>query len=151
MRDGTADLTIEERLARLEDRAELHRLQILYAHYGDKGWGAAGGDPNALAALFTEDAVWESAAMGRFEGREAIAAGLSGSGLAMAVHLLAQADPVIEGDEAHGNWKVTLFLKKADGAYLVGAGTYVCRYRRTKEGWRIASLSMVAAGMGGLT
>lgn len=140
-------MTVEERLQRLEDRAELQRLQVLYAHYGDKGWGAAGADVDALAALFTEDAVWESAGVGRFEGRDAIAAGLGGASLAMAVHLLAATEPVVDGDAASADWKVLLYLKAGEGKILLGAGTYVGRYRRTADGWRIASLTMVNAGM----
>lgn len=144
-------MTIEERLQRLEDRAELQRLQVLYAHYGDKGWASAGTDTDALVALFTEDATWESAGVGRFEGREAIAAGLSGGSLTTAVHLLAATEPQIDGDTAGADWKVMLYLKTGDGKILLGAGTYVGRYRRTAQGWRIASLTMASAGMSALS
>jgi ketosteroid isomerase-like protein len=141
------DMTVEERLQRLEDRAELQQLQVLYAHHGDIGWSAAGADTQALAGLFTEDGVWESAGVGRFEGREAIAAGLSGGSLATAVHLLAATEPFVDGDTAAADWKVMLYLKASTDKVLLGAGTYVGRYRRTVEGWRIASLTMISAGM----
>ncbi len=45
----------------------IRHLKARYAAYCDDQY-----NPEGLAALFTEDAVWESQGLGRFEGRDAI-------------------------------------------------------------------------------
>ena len=58
---------IERRLQALEDAEAIRNLKARYAAFCDHQYDADG-----IASLFTEDAVWESPALGRFEGREAI-------------------------------------------------------------------------------
>ena len=58
---------IERRLRVLEDREAIRNLKARYAALCDNQYDADG-----IASLFTEDAVWESPALGCFEGREAI-------------------------------------------------------------------------------
>jgi len=58
---------IERRLQALEDAEAIRNLKPRYAALCDPQYDAEG-----IASLFTEDAVWESPALGRFEGREAI-------------------------------------------------------------------------------
>ena len=58
---------IERRLHLLEDTEAIRNLKARYAALCDNQYDADG-----IASLFTEDAVWESPALGRFEGREAI-------------------------------------------------------------------------------
>src|ERR1700760_5141494 len=58
---------IERRLQVLEDAEAIRNLKARYAALCDNQYDADG-----IASLFTEDAVWESPAVGRFEGREAI-------------------------------------------------------------------------------
>jgi len=65
---------IERRLQVLEDAEAIRNLKARYAALCDNQYDADG-----IASLFTEDAVWESPALGRFEGREAIRSFLSGS------------------------------------------------------------------------
>ena len=65
---------IERRLQVLEDAEEIRNLKARYAALCDNQYDADG-----IASLFTEDAVWESPALGRFEGRDAIRNFLSGS------------------------------------------------------------------------
>ncbi|MBJ7599510.1 nuclear transport factor 2 family protein [Candidatus Nephthysia bennettiae] len=60
-------LSLEARLARLEDIEAIRGLKHLYAFYCDNGYDADG-----LASLFTEDAVWQSNHFGTHRGREAI-------------------------------------------------------------------------------
>ena len=58
---------IERRLQALEDAEAIRNLKARYAALCDKQYDADG-----IAMLFTEDALWESPGLGRFEGREAI-------------------------------------------------------------------------------
>ena len=68
---GDFDLTrlvrMERRLQSLEDAEAIRNLKSRYAALCDDNYNADG-----IAALFTEDATWDSPGLGRFEGREAI-------------------------------------------------------------------------------
>jgi hypothetical protein len=55
---------LEQRVQALEDVNAIRYLKARYAAYCDDQY-----NPDGLAALFTEDAVWESEGLGRFEGR----------------------------------------------------------------------------------
>jgi hypothetical protein len=58
---------LERRLQALEDAEAIRNLKARYAALCDAQYDADG-----IAMLFTEDALWESPGLGRFEGREAI-------------------------------------------------------------------------------
>ena len=55
---------MERRLQALEDAEAIRNLKARYAAFCDRQYDADG-----IAALFTEDALWESPGLGRFEGR----------------------------------------------------------------------------------
>jgi hypothetical protein len=65
---------LERRLQVLEDAEAIRKLKARYAALCDSQYDADG-----IAMLFTEDALWESPGLGRFEGREAIRKFLPGS------------------------------------------------------------------------
>lgn len=69
--DALTDAIIR-RLAQLEADCEIRRIVGLYALGADRR-----NDPDIMADLFTEDAVWEAVGFGQFEGRQNIAQGLS--------------------------------------------------------------------------
>ena len=58
---------LERRIRRLEDLEAIKQLKARYAAYCDANY-----DADALADLFTSDAVWDGGMLGRSEGREAI-------------------------------------------------------------------------------
>ena len=58
---------LERRLQALEDIEAIRNLKARYAALCDDHYDADG-----IAELFSEDAIWESPALGRFEGREMI-------------------------------------------------------------------------------
>jgi ketosteroid isomerase-like protein len=68
---GDSELTrlerMERRLQSLEDAEAIRNLKSRYAALCDDNYDADG-----IAALFTEDAAWDSPGLGRFEGRDAI-------------------------------------------------------------------------------
>ena len=67
--ESTRLAQLEQRVQALEDVNAIRHLKARYAAYCDDQY-----NPDGIAALFTEDAVWESQGLGRFEGREAIRA-----------------------------------------------------------------------------
>jgi ketosteroid isomerase-like protein len=100
---------IERRLQVLEDAEAIRNLKARYAALCDNQYDADG-----IASLFTEDAVWESPGLGRFEGREAIRNFFRGaSGIfSFAIHYSLNGHVQVDGDAARlrdvcaGRWNL---------------------------------------------
>lgn len=102
---------LERRLEDLEAAEAIRNLKARYAAYCDDQYDADG-----IAALFTEDSVWESPSLGRFEGREAIRGFFQGaSGIfSFAIHYSLNGQIEINGDKAKAQW--FLFMPCTMGA-----------------------------------
>ena len=92
---------IERRLQVLEDTEAIRNLKARYAALCDNHYDADG-----IVSLFTEDAVWESPALGRFEGRDAIRNFFRGaSGIfSFAIHYSLNGHIEVDGDTARARW-----------------------------------------------
>src|SRR5712691_6415783 len=92
---------LEPRLQALEDAEAIRNLKARYAALCGKQYDADG-----IAMLFTEDAVWESPGLVRFEGREAIRGFFRGaSGIfSFAIHYSLNGHIEVEGDRARARW-----------------------------------------------
>lgn len=92
---------LEQRVRALEDVHAIQNLKARYAAYCDDNY-----NPDGIAALFTEDAVWESQGLGRFEGREAIRAFFRGAShiFPFAIHYSLNAQIEVHGDTARAQW-----------------------------------------------
>ena len=92
---------LERRLQALEDAEAIRNLKARYAALCDAQYDADG-----IAMLFTEDALWESPGLGRFEGREAIRGFFRGaSGIfSFAIHYSLNGQIEVEGDTAQARW-----------------------------------------------
>jgi SnoaL-like domain len=126
--------TIEERIRRLEDLEAIKQLKHRYATYCDDGY-----PPDLLAPLFTENAIWDGHALGRFEGREAIRAFFAGCSktVTFAVHHVTNPVIAVDGDRATGDWVLwqpIVFARGNRAAWL--AARYHDRYRRVGNEWR---------------
>jgi SnoaL-like domain len=96
--------TLEERLRAVEDVLAVQKLMALY-HEACDGWDESGTrkDPEAIAALFTEDGIWDvTARQPAPRGREAIAAlATELQSIPWIVH--AAVNPVVESGGDGGN------------------------------------------------
>src|SRR6202043_3707707 len=88
---------IERRLRVLEDAEAIRNLKARYAALCDSQYDADG-----ITMLFTEDALWESPGLGRFEGREAIRNFFRGASeiFSFAIHYSLNGHIDVEGDTA---------------------------------------------------
>jgi uncharacterized protein (TIGR02246 family) len=92
---------LERRLQALEDAEAIRNLKARYAALCDQKYDA---DP--IAALFTDDALWDSPGLGRFEGREAIRNFFRGASeiFSFAIHYSLNGQIEIDGDTARARW-----------------------------------------------
>jgi ketosteroid isomerase-like protein len=92
---------LERRLQALEDAEAIRNLKARYAALCDRQYDADG-----IAALFTEDAVWDSPGLGRFEGREAIRSFFRGGSqiFSFAIHYSLNGQIEVDGDTARAQW-----------------------------------------------
>lgn len=115
--DHTADLALKldelaKRVRALEDANAIRNLKARYAAYCDDSY-----NPDKIAELFIEDAVWESGFLGRFEGREAIREFFKGASKIFTFALHYGLNPHIEvtGDTARARWYLFMPCTVGDG------------------------------------
>jgi len=103
---------IERRLQALEDAEAIRNLKARYAALCDDHYNADG-----IAALFTEDATWDSPGLGRFEGREAIRGFFRGAAdiFSFAIHYSLNGQIHVDGDTARAQWYLFMPCTVADG------------------------------------
>src|SRR2546426_11484214 len=99
--ESTRLAQLEQRVQALEDVNAIRHLKARYAAYCDDQY-----NPDGLAALFTEDAVWESQGLGRFEGRDAIREFFRGASqlFTFAIHYSLNGQIDVQGDTARAQW-----------------------------------------------
>ena len=137
MREGD----LAERLAALEARAAIAALKARYAELCDSGY-----PPAALAALFTEDGIWEGGLHRvHLVGRPAIHdyfAGVAGK-IPFARHLVVNAIIDVAGDRATGRWDMLLPMAVTEGETVRPRwqlSTYRESYRCVAGRWLFAQL-----------
>lgn len=132
---------IERRLQALEDAEAIRNLKARYAALCDDQYDADG-----IAALFTADALWESPALGRFEGREAIRDFFRGaSGIfSFAIHYSLNGHIEVDGDTAQARWYLFMPCTVAEGnqarwragidheTYARVGGVWMFRHKRSE-------------------
>ena len=132
--DNRSDLArLERRLKALEDAEAIRNLKARYAALCDKQY-----DPDGIAMLFTEDAVWESPGLGRFVGREAIRGFIrSASGIfSFAIHYSLNGHIEVAGDQARARWYLFMPCTLAAGTQAMWrAGIDNETYARVDGTW----------------
>ena len=128
-------MDLETRLAKIEAAEEIKNLKARYAKACDDNY-----DADRLAALFTEDAVWDAGeSFGRHQGRAAIHKFFSdvSKQIAWALHYVVGPEITVADDlqTATGSWYIYEPCT-IDGRALWLAGKYDDRYRREPDGWK---------------
>jgi len=123
------------RIQWLTDVEAIKQLKHTYCAHCDRNY-----DPDALASLFVEDAVWDGGKMGELRGRPAIRqyfADASGV-VPFAVHIVANPIITVDGDRATGRWylwqPMVFQIGAAREAYWLSA-IYDDQYERYGDGW----------------
>ena len=130
---------LEKRIQMLEDLEAIKKLKFRYAELCDTGY-----DPDRLASLFTENAVFilteHGVTMERTVGKEKIRQRfvVMPQRITFAVHNFT--DPTIEvGDnKAEGRWYMWALQTLGDGLCTFGCGVYHDKYEKVNGQWMIA-------------
>ena len=128
---------LQRRVRHLEDVDALRNLKAEYAAACDDNY-----DADRLAALFVEDATWESEGMGRYQGREAIREffrGISGH-FVFALHYGLNPQIEVDGDTARARWYLFMPCTVGDtGEAVWRAGLDEEEYIRVDGRWMYQS------------
>ncbi|MFO1089732.1 MAG: nuclear transport factor 2 family protein [Hyphomicrobiales bacterium] len=127
------DASLAERIDRLEQIEELKQLKYRYCAAVDANY-----DADALAAMFTEDGVWDGAELGCYAGREAIRESFlePNASVQWMRHCVFNPIIVIAGDRARCTWYMWLPKILSDGAgKSFQGGTHVDQCRRVDRQW----------------
>ena len=137
-------LTLEERVDRLESIDAIKRLKAVYCMYCDAKYGAEG-----ICSLFIEDGVWDGGpSFGRYEGHRQIRSffeRISGD-ILFAAHLVLNPIITVEGDRAHGRWWLHMPCTAlndagtAEGRWLLSE--YDEEYVRIDGTWKFKTLRL---------
>ncbi len=128
---------LEGKVRDLEAANEIRNLKAAYAAACDDNY-----NPDVIASLFVEDAVWESQGLGRFEGREAIREFFRGisSYFTFALHYGLNPHIEITGDTARARWYLFMPCTVSDGdRALWRAGIDDEEYVRVDGRWMFKS------------
>ena len=130
---------LAQRIQTLESIEAIKKLKARYCALCDNQYDADG-----LAALFTEDAVWDGGNFGRHEGREAIRTFFQGASeiFSFAIHNVMNPIIEVDADIATGQWYVFQACTLAKGnqaAWLTGR--YEEKYVKYEGEWKFKDLT----------
>ena len=120
------NLSLEEKIDKLIAIEEIKKLKAEYCGYCDDQY-----NPDGLASLFVEDAVWDGGPeFGRHEGQDSIKrffADVSGN-ILFAAHLVM--NPIIEvsGPTARGKWRLIMPCTAVDSEGVAEAKWLLSKY-----------------------
>src|SRR5215207_9836343 len=131
---------LARRVQELEDIEVIKTLKARYCLYVDSG------EPDKVAALFIEQAVWDGGVIGRYEGREAIRTFMRNLPhlLSFALHYVM--NPLIEvhEDRASGQWYLLEpCTMVASNQAVWGTARYEDRYVKVGREWQFQEVTLV--------
>lgn len=134
--------SIEQTVLRLAAVEDIRTLKAVYCRLCDQNYS-----PQALAELFTDDAVWDGGARGRFVGRAAIKAFFQKASdvFPFAAHLVTNPIISVDGDAATGLWRMLMPCIIEENGRQVSAmqvSEYAEQYRRIDGRWLFSELKV---------
>mgnify|MGYP000173708980 CR=1 FL=1 len=134
--------TLESKIARLTAVEDISNLKATYCGYCDAQY-----DPDGLASRVVEDGVWDGGPeFGKPVGLEAIRTvfrGASGS-IVFAAHLVMNPLIEVDGDSAHGKWRLIMPCTVNNDAGVAEArwllSAYDEQYVRHNDTWLFKSM-----------
>jgi hypothetical protein len=141
--DGDAIEGLAARVRALEDVEAIRRLKARYAELVDARYERGGPKPAAelerlageIAALFTDDAVWEGGALGTQTGRNAIRERMAQPTLLFSRHYFVNPQVELAGDRAKARWELLAPCTSPDGKPMWMAGVEDDEYARVGGVW----------------
>ena len=140
-------MTVEDRLALLENEREIEQLKYRYARCCDGGY-----DLEGLRAIFVPEGMWAANGYGEFHGHQAICdffQELSGSVVTVLHYVTApQITIAKDGRTATGTFYLNCLSRvrrKEDRStidFFVQMGVYTDTFVKTEAGWRFASINV---------
>jgi ketosteroid isomerase-like protein len=127
------DATLADRIERLESIEALKQLKYRYCAAVDANYDAA-----AIAAMFTEDGVWDGDDLGYFSGRDAIHRSFLDPNASVQWMRHCVFNPIVEvtGDRARCQWYMWLpKIVNDGGSKSFQGGTHVDQCRRINGQW----------------
>ena len=131
---------LERRVRRVEDIEAIRELKARYCAYCDDAY-----DPDGIASLFTEDAVWDGGPLGRCDGREAIRRFFREASrrVSFAIHHVTNPMITVDGDRASGRWYLLQPCTVAEGERAVWmAARYSDEYVRVGGDWKFRNVKI---------
>jgi hypothetical protein len=133
---------LEKRLTASEDADAIQLLKAEYAEITDSRYRVLEDEAalsliaDQIAALFSEDAVWDGgAALGCCEGREAIAERFRKPTLQFAQHFFVKPRIHVDGEKAKGRWDILAPCTSLDGKCYWMAGVEDDEYVKKDGVW----------------
>lgn len=125
------------------DALEIANLKATYCMAADTSAHDKDAALAMFATLFTDDFVGDYG-FGTLEGVQAISSFMCeaiGGGSEWMIHMLGSPQIAITGDDARGDWTIQVQSRRREGAGLMTVvGRYSDTFRRTEQGWRIATI-----------
>ena len=137
---GTEREALEARVRKLADIGEIKLLKARYAAACDNNY-----DADAIAELFTEDAVWDGDKFGRAEGRENIRRFFRHAAevFSFAIHHVMNPRIEVDNDRATGQWYLLQPATREPGTQAVWlAAVYHDEYVRVSGKWLFKHLEV---------
>jgi ketosteroid isomerase-like protein len=140
--------SLEERIRVLEDIEAIKQLKARYCAACDDNYNA-----DAIAALFTDDAIWDGGGLGVAKGGDEIRKFFRGAPriFPFAIHHVMNPIIEVEGDSARGQWYLFQPATRLQRSGEQGepqavwlAARYDDQYVRTESGWKIKHLKVTA-------
>ena len=135
---------IEEKTALIDDVKQLVDKDSIKELWYNSCYLVDEGDLDGVLESYTEDALMDTGAFGRAEGRVAIREmleNLFSEGLMFTRHMVHMPLIEIDGDEATGKWYLDCPSIVGDGEAAWIQGTYKHTFRRLNGKWKISKFT----------